>query len=279
MEWLIGIALLGLIIGSFLNVVILRLPRMLLQTYDSECRHHLGLPSNASLSTYNLLIPPSHCPFCKHTLGILENIPLLSFIFLKGQCKHCHHKIGWRYPLVELLTAILSVITAYHFGLNYSLIAALFLTWTLITLTVIDIDHQLLPDSITIPLLWVGLFCNLIGWHVSLSSAVLGAIIGYLFLWSIYWIFKILTGKDGMGYGDFKLLAALGAWLGWMALPQIILIAALSGALVGISLIVLRLYSRSNSIPFGPFLALAGWIALIWGDKINQFYLSLVHLL
>lgn len=269
MEWLIGIGLLGLIVGSFLNVVILRVPQMLQREWE---------PGKEQSPPFNLITPSSHCPQCKHPLGVLENIPLLSFIFLKGRCKSCHHAISWRYPIVELTTAILSVLTAYHFGQHFILIGAMILTWSLIVLSVIDIDHQLLPDNITLPLLWLGLAFNFHNGLISLHNAVLGAMIGYVFLWSIYWIFKLLTGKEGMGYGDFKLLAALGAWLGWAALPIIILIASMTGALYGIAAMVIHRRSRSVPIPFGPFLALAGWIALIWGDNITRFYLSLSHL-
>ncbi len=269
MEWLIGIGILGLIVGSFLNVVILRLPQMILHEWE---------PNKASSSPFNLATPSSHCPHCKHPLSALENIPLISFIFLRGRCKACHQAIAWRYPLVELGTALLSMATAYHFGFHFNLMGALILTWSLIVLTAIDIDHQLLPDDITLPLLWLGLAFNIFNGFVSLKEAVLGAMIGYLFLWSIYWIYKALTGKEGMGYGDFKLLAALGAWLGWTALPIIILLASITGAILGIAAIVFRGRSHSTPIPFGPFLALAGWIALIWGDKITHYYLSLSHL-
>lgn len=274
MTWIVLVGILGLLIGSFLNVVILRLPVMLKTEWLNDCRHYLNMPSDPPSPVYNLLYPPSHCPHCKEKIGALENIPLLSFIFLKGKCKHCHQAISWRYPLIEFLTAIFSMITAYYFGLNYFLFAALLLTWTLIVLAVIDIDHQILPDNLTLLLLWGGLAFNLSGkGFVPLTEAVSGAMLGYLFLWVIYWIFKALTKKEGMGYGDFKLLAALGAWLGWKSLPFIVLAASMTGAIVGVLGILIMKRSRSVPIPFGPFLALAGWISLLWGDKIMHYYL------
>lgn len=265
MIWIVGI--LGLLIGSFLNVVIFRLPIMLQAEWEED---------NTS-PPYNLVYPSSHCPYCKKKLSIVENIPLLSFIFLKGKCKHCQHPISWRYPFVELLTAFFSMITAYHFGLNYYFLSgALLLTWYLIVLAIIDFDHKILPDHLTLPLLWIGLGFNLSEkGFVPLQEAVLGAMLGYLFLWVVYWLFKALTKKEGMGYGDFKLLAALGAWLGWKSLPFILLAASATGAIIGVLGILIMKRSRSVPIPFGPFLAFAGWISLLWGDKIMHYYLSL----
>lgn len=260
------IGILGLLIGSFLNVVIFRLPIMLQAEWREE---------DTSL-TYNLIYPPSHCPHCKKKIGFLENIPLLSFIFLKGKCKHCQHSISWQYPFVELLTAFFSMVTAYHFGLNYYfLFGALFLTWCLIVLAIIDFNHKILPDHITLLLLWFGLGFNLFEkGFIPLQEAVLGAMLGYLFLWTVYWTFKFLTKKEGMGYGDFKLFAALGAWLGWKSLPFILLGASLAGAIIGILGMIIMKQERSVPIPFGPFLALAGWISLLWSDKIIHYYLS-----
>lgn len=275
MMWIALVGLFGLMIGSFLNVVILRLPIMLQAEWEDDCRQCLHIASDKIDSPYNLIYPPSHCPYCKKKLGILENIPLLSFIFLKGKCKNCQHPISWRYPFIELLTAIFSMITAYHFGLSYFLIGPLLLTWYLIALAMIDFDHKILPDHLTLPLLWAGLLFNLLTEWVPLQEAVLGAVLGYVFLWTVYWLFKALTKKEGMGYGDFKLLAALGAWFGWKSLPFILLGASAAGAIIGIFGIIIMKRSRSVPIPFGPFLTLAGWIYLVWGDKIIHYYLSL----
>lgn len=278
------IGVLGLIVGSFLNVIILRLPRMLHREWATQCYEYLqenypalGEASQAHLSShhkgpFNLIFPRSHCPKCQHPIGIMENIPVLSFIFLKGRCRFCKSPISWRYPIIEVITALLSMICAYRFGLSWQLFAALILTWSLLTLSIIDWEHQLLPDDITFPLLWLGLIFNMQHLFTDLKSALLGVIVGYLFLWSVYWLFKFITHKEGMGYGDFKLLAMLGAWLGWAALPAIILISSFLGAITGISLIALKRHSREQPFPFGPFLALAGWITLLWGDKLSHFY-------
>ncbi len=287
--YLFCIGVLGLLIGSFLNVVIWRLPRMLHQDWTSQCytyiQEHSNLFPNISppiqpdQESFNLVKPGSQCPYCHHSIGPLENIPVLSFLFLKGRCLKCHHPISWRYPLIEIVTALFSIITAFYFGFTWQTFAALLLTWSLIALTTIDLDHQLLPDDITIPMLWLGLIFNMQSLFTTLSSAIIGVIAGYLFLWSIYWLFKLITHKEGMGYGDFKLLAMLGAWLGWQALPKIILLSSLVGAIVGIGLILLKRHKRSDPLPFGPFLALAGWVTLIWGDKLSQYYFSLTGLI
>lgn len=278
MEWLIVSGVIGLIIGSFLNVVIARLPTMIKNDWENECKTLLNISTKDTPLRLNLFFPRSHCPFCQHHIRALENIPLLSFIFLKGRCKECHHKISCRYPLVELLTAIVTVGLTYHYGLSTSLIGALLFSWMLIALIMIDIEHHLLPDSITLPLLWLGLIFNLTDTFAPLSRAVVGAVAGYLFLWMVFWIFKIITRKEGFGYGDFKLLAALGAWVGWTSLPLVILLASFTGALYGVSLLVIRRHTFSRPIPFGPFLAVSGWIALLWGDKIVNTYLTFANL-
>lgn len=279
MEWLTLtiIGLLGLIIGSFLNVVIVRLPRMLATDWTAQCYEYLKqTPPNQNNEPYNLVVPRSHCPKCNHMISAIDNIPVLSFLCLKGRCRHCQTPISWRYPLIEITTALLSVFVAYRFGLTWQTTAALVLTWSLVALTVIDLQEQLLPDDITLPLLWLGLIVNSQSLFTSLPSALFGAVAGYLFLWSIYWLFKLLTHKEGMGYGDFKLLAMLGAWLGWQVLPVIVLLSSLVGVIVGLTLIASKRLKRDQPIPFGPYLAIAGWLSLIWGDKMIQSYLKLI---
>ncbi len=264
---------LGLLVGSFLNVVIYRLPLMMERDWRSQCNELNGRDS-AVLPTLTLSKPRSACPQCQHAISALENIPVLSYLFLGGKCRACKTPISIRYPLVEALTGLLSGIVAYHFGFGWPCVGALLLTWSLVTLTFIDVDHQLLPDSITLPLLWLGISFNLFEQFTTLETSVIGALAGYLSLWIVYQLFKVTTGKEGMGYGDFKLLAALGAWLGWSSLPAIILLSSLVGAVVGISLVLIRRHERDIPIPFGPYLALAGWIALIWGDPIQMAYLN-----
>lgn len=269
----------GLVVGSFLNVVIYRLPLMMEAEWTVQCRNLLEIREDKEpdkKSAFNLAVPDSHCPHCKHKISALENIPVLSWLILKGKCRYCQAPISARYPLMELATAVFSALVAYHFGFALLTLAVLFLTWGLITLTMIDYDHQLLPDDITLPLLWLGLLLNSQGLIVSLEDAVYGAIAGYLLLWGVYWLFKLLTGKEGMGYGDFKLLSALGAWLGWQALPMIILLSSLVGAVVGFGLIAIRVRDRNIPIPFGPYLASAGFLSLIWGTQITGFYYSLI---
>lgn len=278
MEWILLSSLLGLLIGSFLNVVILRYPQMLEQSWRQDCNEHFKTQLALKEFTFNLVTPRSHCPFCLHTLRFFENIPIISFLFLKGRCAACKHQISWRYPFVELLTAIFSGIVAWHFGFHYALLGGLFFTWFLIVLSVIDIDHQLLPDTFTFLLLWVGIIFNLFETFCTLEAAIIGAIAGYLFLWSVYFFFKLMTHKEGMGRGDFKLLAAIGAWTGWSTLPFIVLIASALGALCGLILILSKRHSFYKPIPFGPFLAIAGWIGLLWGDKIKYLYSTLSHL-
>ncbi|MFM5240496.1 prepilin peptidase [Aeromonas media] len=269
--------LFSLMVGSFLNVVIHRLPIMLEREWQAEYSDYFGSEVAASPSEpYNLMVPRSRCPQCNHPIGALENIPLLSWLWLKGRCRQCKAPISARYPMVELLTALLSVAVAATLAPGWGTLAALLLTWVLVALTFIDLDKMLLPDQLTLPLLWGGLLFNLAGGFVPLADAVIGAMAGYLVLWSLYWAFKLLTGKEGMGYGDFKLLAALGAWLGWQALPIVLLLSSLVGAIIGIGLILLRNHHQGKPIPFGPYLAIAGWIALLWGDNITRWYLDIV---
>jgi len=268
-------ALLGLLVGSFLNVVIYRLPRMLEQDWRRQCAELTGDDSNkADLSTFNLITPRSACPHCQHQISALENIPLLSYLVLRGHCRGCGAHISLRYPVVELLTAVISAAVAWHFGFGWQTIGALLLSWSLIALSFIDADTQLLPDDLSLPLLWLGLGFNYFGVYISLDDAVIGAMAGYLSLWTVFMLFKLVTGKEGMGYGDFKLLAMLGAWLGWQSLPLIIMLSSLVGAIFGIGMLLLARLGRSQPIPFGPYIACAGWIALLWGDPINQAYLN-----
>jgi leader peptidase (prepilin peptidase) / N-methyltransferase len=270
-------ALLGLVIGSFLNVVIHRLPIMMHQEWNRQCTdllHPEQAEQNQTPPPLTLNHPRSRCPHCNHPIGAFENIPVVSFLIQKGRCKHCQQPISWRYPTIELLTALLSLIVIHHFGFGWQGGAALIISWSMIVLTLIDYDEQLLPDSITLPLLWLGLLASLIPVFVPTSESIIGAAIGYLSLWSIYWAFKLLTGKEGMGYGDFKLLALFGAWFGWQSLPLIILLSAGVGAVVGIALITFTDHTRNKPIPFGPYLAAAGWIAMLWGSEITELYLQ-----
>lgn len=267
--------LLGLAVGSFLNVVIHRLPIMMEREWAAQCADLRGeLPP--VFEALSLMRPRSRCPACGHGITALENIPVLSWLMLRGHCRSCGTRISARYPLVELLSGLLSLACAWTYGPSLPLVGALLLVWSLIALTFIDLDTQLLPDDITLPLVWAGLLLNLIGGFTDLASAVIGAMAGYLVLWCVYWVFKLATGKEGMGYGDFKLLAAIGAFLGWQMLPVVILLSSLVGALVGIGLIVLRSHGRNVPIPFGPYLAAAGVIALFFGDTINRTYLGLM---
>lgn len=279
--WLIGsVFVLSLLIGSFLNVVIHRLPIMMEREWREQAQQLLAAENAASIqqtsARYNLVVPRSACPHCGARITAVQNIPVFSWLFLKGKCATCHAPISARYPLVELATAVLSAVVAWRFGFTAQMASALLATWLLIALCMIDFDHQLLPDDITLPMLWIGLFLSLFDGMVlpvTPQEAILGALSGYLILWLVFHAFKALTGKEGMGYGDFKLLAALGAWLGWQMLPLIILLSACVGALVGIGLIVIRGRDRNIPIPFGPYLAAAGWIAMLWGERIVATYL------
>ena len=265
--------LFGLLVGSFLNVVIHRLPKMMEAEWHGQCAELRGEPV-PSTSPYNLLLPRSACPRCGHQITALENIPLLSWLWLCGRCSACGTPIAARYPLVELLTAVLSAAAAWKWGVSAQTIGALLLIWALIALAFIDLDTTLLPDSLTLPLLWLGLLFNLGGHFTGLPDAVIGAMAGYLVLWSVYWLFKLVTGKEGMGFGDFKLLAAIGAWLGWQVLPVTLLLSSVVGAVVGIAMIVLVKHDRRVPIPFGPYLAGGGLVALFFGTDLTQAYLA-----
>jgi leader peptidase (prepilin peptidase)/N-methyltransferase len=274
------ITLLGLLIGSFLNVVIYRLPLILEREWRQECKEYLALEydEGGDDKPFNLAFPLSHCPHCKITIKPYHNIPVMSYLLLKGRCARCHRNISARYPLIEALTAGCSAIVAFHFGYSIELIFALLLTWSLIALSFIDIDTQLLPDSITLPMLWLGLLINTFSLFTEAKASIIGAIAGYLSLWSIYQLFKLVTGKEGMGYGDFKLLGLFGAWLGWQYLPIIVLLSSLVGAIMGLLMVIFIRHNHNNPLPFGPYLATAGWLALIWGDDLNKIYLATVGL-
>ncbi len=265
----------GLMVGSFLNVVIHRLPKILTREWQQQCAEINGKETEDT-PHYNLLVPRSACPHCGHNISALENIPIISYLVLRGKCKGCGAAISARYPIIEAVCGLLSAYIAWHFGFGLAACAALLLVWALLALTCIDIDTQLLPDDMTLPLLWLGLLFNLFNTFTTLNNAVVGAMVGYLTLWSIYWLFKLITGKEGMGYGDFKLLAALGAWLGWQMLPLVILLSSLVGAVVGITLIVVARHGRNVPIPFGPYLAGGGLIALLWGQTLTQGYLHML---
>ncbi len=266
---------LGLVVGSFLNVVIHRLPKMMEREWRSQCAEILdgGAPPDRQ-QTYNLVVPRSRCPSCDHPIGALENVPVLSYVVLRGRCRECGWRIPLRYPAVELLTGLLSVIVVWRFGLSIQAGGALLLTWALVALSFIDFDTQYLPDSITLPFLWLGLAFNVANTYTTTQASVIGAIAGYLALWSVYHLFRLLTGKEGMGYGDFKLLALFGAWLGWSAVPLIVLLSSLAGAAIGVGMIALRGHDKNIPIPFGPYLAIAGWIALMWGNQLVDAYLG-----
>ena len=267
--------LLGLFVGSFLNVVIHRLPRMMERDWHAQAAELRGEEPPAG-ERFNLATPRSRCPHCGHQITLLENIPLVSYLVLRGRCGHCGAGISKRYPIVEAVSALLSAYAAWHFGFGAAALGALLFVWAMVALTFIDLDTQLLPDDITLPLLWLGLAFNVGGTYTELPAAVIGAMAGYLALWSVFWLFKLATGKEGMGYGDFKLLAAIGAWLGWQMLPLTILLSSLVGAVVGIVLIAVARHGRNVPIPFGPYLAAAGLIALFWGEAITERYLGML---
>ncbi len=267
-------AALGLAIGSFMNVVIVRLPAVLMHDWRRQARELLDLPAAEVPSPPGLVVEASHCPQCKTPIKAYDNIPLISYFLLRGRCRACRAPIGRRYPVYEFLTMVVTLAVVAVVPWGYSLAGALLLSWALIALTGIDLDHQMLPDTITLPLLWLGLLLNIGGLYTDLTSAVIGAAAGYLLLWAVFHLFRLLTGKEGMGYGDFKLLAALGAWLGWQMLPLVILLSSLTGALAGIALLLAGRMHRDKPMPFGPYLAFAGWIALLFGEQIVTWYLS-----
>ena len=278
----IVVGLLGLLVGSFLNVVAHRLPIMMELDWRRQCETLSDEPSRvpdiASSARYDLWRPRSGCPHCNHPIAAWQNIPVISYLILGGKCASCGARISLRYPLVELAAALLGLVVAWRFGASQETVAALGFTWALLVLAVIDIDRQLLPDSITLPLLWAGLIISLLGVQglfVDTTSSIIGAAAGYLSLWLVFHLFKLITGKEGMGYGDFKLLGAIGAWVGWQVLPLVILLSALVGSVVGVSLILFRGHQRQTPIPFGPYLAAAGWIALLWGESILGWYSTL----
>jgi leader peptidase (prepilin peptidase) / N-methyltransferase len=271
--------LLGLIVGSFLNVVILRLPARLMHAWRAQSRELLELPAPPDqITPPGIIWESSHCPQCKHALGVLENIPLLSWLVLRGRCRHCHTPISIQYPLVELLTGLASAAVLWKFGFGWQAAGGLALTWALIALAGIDLRTQLLPDQLTAPLLWLGLLLSLVPLFVDGRASIIGAAIGYLSLWSVYWLFKLATGKEGMGYGDFKLLAALGAWMGPVALLPIVLLSSLMGAIVGGAFLVIRGHDRATPIPFGPFIAGAGWVWFIGGEQLFAAYRQVLGL-
>lgn len=269
---------LGLVVGSFLNVVIYRLPVMMEREWRRDCLEFLEQPDTSKDDHLSLSSPRSRCGHCGHQITAVENIPVISYLVLGGKCSACKTRISLQYPLVELFTGLVSVVIGYHFGVSIAAMAALVFSWCLIAASGIDIDHKILPDNITLPLLWLGILLSLGDVFVSLEDSVIGAIAGYLSLWSVFILFKLITGKEGMGYGDFKLLAALGAWTGWKMLAVIILTSSAVGALVGISMILLKKTERGTQIPFGPYLAAAGWITLLWGTDLTNFYFSLFGL-
>jgi len=268
----------GSLIGSFLNVVIYRLPVMMQREWRNDCLEFLEQPNDVEDTRFNLSVPRSRCGDCGHQITALENIPIVSYLVLGGKCSACKTSISPQYPLVELFTAIVSLVVGWHFGVSLQAMAALVLTWSLIAASGIDIGHKLLPDDITLPLLWLGILLSLFDVFVSLEDSVIGVMAGYMSLWSVFMLFKLITGKEGMGYGDFKLLAMLGAWLGWKPLFVVILTSSLVGAVVGITMIVLKKTERGTQIPFGPYLAAAGWMTLLWGDELMAYYASLFRL-
>ena len=281
--YIISVFILGLLVGSFLNVVIYRLPVMFKREWRKDCCNYLEENYNAKIQLdsskepaepFNLVKPNSTCPSCGHQIRAWENIPLLSYIFLKAKCSSCNTSIPLRYPFVELISAATAALCAWHFGFSLAGFSAILLSWALISLALIDYDTQYLPDQITLPFLWLGLVLNLNNTFTDIESSIIGAVAGYLVLWSVHHTFKLITKKEGMGYGDFKLLALLGAWLGWEFLPAIIIFSSLVGSVVGIALILFKKHQREIPIPFGPYLAVAGWIVLIWGNEINNVYMS-----
>jgi leader peptidase (prepilin peptidase) / N-methyltransferase len=274
---LIAVGILGLIIGSFLNVVIYRLPIMLQHEYEKDCFEYLKQIAPIKHKIINLITPRSHCPKCDIQISWWQNIPVISYVLLHGKCNHCKNVIHWRYPIVELLTCLATLLVVIHFGIGIKTLSLLVLTWTLIAAVFIDFDHQLLPDSITLPLIWIGLLLNTKYVFTTPQNAIIGAISGYLFLWLIAYIFKLIRKIDGMGHGDFKLLAVFGAWLGWQTLPMILFVASLIGSIVGLTLILNKKSKFTKPISFGPYLALAGWLAFFWGQSAINWYLGLFY--
>lgn len=276
--WVFVVAsgLLGLIVGSFLNVVVYRLPLMMEREWKAQCAELLGQPTEEAQSTFNLAMPPSRCTVCDRPIRAIENIPVISYLMMRGRCACGRTSIAIQYPLVELLSGVLTAVVAWHFGASWQASAAFLLTWALIALSIIDIKHQLLPDAITLPWLWLGLALALFGIFVDLRTSVIGAMAGYLALWSVFHLYRLLTDKEGFGYGDFKLLSLLGAWQGWQALGLIIILSSVVGAVVGIGMMVFAGRDRQLPMPFGPYLAIAGWISLLWGSTLTKSYLQML---
>lgn len=283
--YLTTVGLVSLCIGSFLNVVIYRLPVMMQKEWQTECRlllaDELTSPkteqtTSQNTDTFNLVKPNSCCPKCKAAIKPWQNIPIFSWLFLKGKCATCDNPISVRYPIIEAITAILSLVVAYTFGATEQALLYIVVTWALVALTFIDIDHMLLPDQLTLPLLWLALIASVLGYTIAPSDAIIGAACGYLSLWSVFWLFKLITGKEGMGYGDFKLLAVFGALLGWQSLLIIILLSSVVGAVIGIALLSIQGKDKATPIPFGPYLAIAGWITMLWGTQLQNSYFNFI---
>ncbi len=272
--WILVCILVGLLVGSFLNVVAYRLPKMLERDWQAQAREILELPQPQQQQVFNLVLPNSCCPNCQAPIRAWQNIPIISWLILRGRCSGCRQPISWRYPLVELASGLLSGVVAWQLGFGWPAVLLLVLTWSLLVLSLIDAEHQLLPDAIVLPVMWLGLLINSQSILTSLPDALFGAMAGYLSLWLVFWLFKLVTGKEGMGYGDFKLLAMLGAWGGWQILPLTIILSSMVGAVLGV--IILRLQSKglAQPLPFGPYLAIAGWIAILWGEQITNSYLQ-----
>ncbi|KKL02528.1 prepilin peptidase [Rheinheimera mesophila] len=272
------VVVLSLAVGSFLNVVIYRLPKMMELAWQQDYQQYFNQNADQTKTRFNLALPRSHCPKCQHPLSAMDNIPLFSWLLLKAKCRYCKAPISARYPSIEAFTALLSLLVAMHFGVTEQTLIYVVVTWCLIALSFIDIDKMLLPDQITQPLLWFALLLSVTGWTVSPTDALIGAAAGYLSLWSVFWLFKLVTGKEGMGYGDFKLLAIFGALLGWQLLPLIILLSSVVGAVLGSLMLLLQGKGKATPIPFGPYIAAAGWIAMLWGKDITAWYLSTMGL-
>ena len=274
--FIFSMTMLGMCVGSFLNVVIYRLPKMMEQDWHEQCCELLDIKNENVIEQprVNLIIPGSNCPACEHKITALENIPVISYLFLRGRCSSCKVKISLQYPIIEMFTGIATAYIAWHFGFTLQTLFAVLLTWALICLSIIDLEHSLLPDNITLPFLWLGLACNIFGIFTDIYSSLIGAMLGYSVLWIIFMSFKIVTGKEGMGYGDFKLLSLLGAWFGWQYLPLVILLSSIAASLIGIAMIIFRGREKSAAFPFGPYLAIAGWVTLIWGEELVGIYLN-----
>ena len=267
------VILFSLSVGSFLNVVIYRLPLILEKDWKSQCRELLDLKPETE-EEITLSKPASTCPNCQHKIRAWENIPVISYLFLKGKCSQCKTHISFQYPAIEILTALLSLVVAINFGVSWQTLAGLVLTWSLVAMAMIDLHKMILPDDITLPVLWLGLLLSLFNIFTDPVSSIIGAVAGYMTLWMVYQTFKLLTGKEGMGYGDFKLLALFGAWFGWEQLPLVIILSSATGAVIGISMMLIKKHQREQPIPFGPYLAIAGWICMIWGTQISNWYLG-----